>query len=533
MGHDFDTKMMDRPGPVSAIQIDGIRKEFGATVALDNVNFAIGRGSVHALLGENGAGKSTLVKMMSGLIRPNAGSILIDGAEAHLGSPRRAHHHGIQTAFQELTLVPDLTVTQNMLLPYQPAGFAGQLRERRGAKIVAEHFARIGLNDIDIRREVRDFDLAVRQKIEIARAILRNPRVLLLDEPTSSLSGPDIDWLGEIIANLRVAGATTVFISHRLPEVRRFCDRLTVLRNGRDIGTFAPGEVSDAQVIEMIVGRSLATAFPPKALVRAKGRPALSGRGLATDGGLVDASLDLYPGEIVGVAGLQGMGQQELFRALFGAAVLTSGQIEVDGRKVALTSPRDAIDPRVGISLIPEERKTEGLFLRLDGRRNVSIPVINRFARLGLIRGAAESSAVADMLERVQVAPRALYTRLSRFSGGNQQKVAIAKWLMTASRTLLMLDPTRGVDVGTKHEIYLIMHDFAAAGGAILFFSTEVEELVNLSHRVLVMYKGKVVAHLDGDACPITESSIMHAALGHSDTPTSLRLVANKAEAGT
>ncbi|HWA45862.1 MAG TPA: sugar ABC transporter ATP-binding protein [Hypericibacter adhaerens] len=503
--------------PVAAIKIDAVRKAFGATVALDNVNVVIEPGTVHALLGENGAGKSTLVKMMSGLIRPDAGRILVDGQEVNLSAPSRAHQHGIQTAFQELTLVPDLTVAQNMLLPYQPTGFAGLIRERHGAGLVAEHMARVGLGDIDILREVRQFDLATRQKIEIARAIMRKPRVLLLDEPTSSLSGPDIDWLGKLIADLQAVGTTMVFISHRLPEVRRFCNRLTVLRNGRDIGTFAPAELKDEQVVEMIVGRSLSTAFPAKPPLKPRAKPVLAARNLATDGGLADATLDLYPGEIVGVAGLQGMGQQELFRALFGAAALNRGHIEVEGHRVALTSPRDAIDPRVGISLVPEERKTEGLFLRLDGRRNVSIPVIQRFAHLGMIKDRAETVAAATMLDRVQVAPRALYSRLSRFSGGNQQKVAIAKWLMTSSRTLLMLDPTRGVDVGTKHEIYLIMRDFAIAGGAILFFSTEVEELVNLSHRVLVMYKGRIVTHLDGAKGQISESSIMHAALGHAE----------------
>lgn len=509
---------MQRADTAPAIQIDAVRKAFGATVALDNVNLAIESGTVHALLGENGAGKSTLVKMMSGLIRPDAGRLLVDGQEVHFSSPSRAHQHGIQTAFQELTLVPDLTVAQNMLLPYQPTGFAGQIRERHGARLVAEHMARMGLQEIDIQREIRQFDLATRQKIEIARAIMRKPRVLLLDEPTSSLSGPDIDWLGQLIADLQTAGKTIVFITHRLPEVRRFCNRLTVLRNGRDIGSFAPAEVRDEQVVEMIVGRSLSTAFPPKSPPKVRSKPVLAARNLATAGGLVDASLDLHPGEIVGVAGLQGMGQQELFQALFGATVLTRGHVEVEEQRVTLTSPRDAIDSRVGISLVPEERKTEGLFLRLDGRRNVSMPVIRRFARLGVIKDKAESIAVATILDRVQVAPRALYSRLSRFSGGNQQKVAIAKWLMTSSRTLLMLDPTRGVDVGTKHEIYLIMRDFAVAGGAILFFSTEVEELVNLSHRVVVMYKGRIVAHLDGAKGQISESSIMNAALGHSET---------------
>ena len=496
-----------------------MRKAFGATVALDNVNVTVGTGTVHALLGENGAGKSTLVKIISGIVRPDAGRLLVDGQEVQLNSPRRAHHHEIQTAFQELTLVPDLTVAQNMLLPYQPTGIAGQLRERRGARLVADHLARLGLGDIDIHREVRHFDLTIRQKIEIARAIMRKPRILLLDEPTSSLSGPDIDWLGKLIADLRDAGVTTVFISHRLPEVRRFCDRLTILRNGRDVGTFEPGEVSDEQVVEMIVGRSLSTAYPEKSFPKLRGSPILSAHSLATAGGLVDASLDLHAGEIIGVAGLQGMGQQELFRALFGASVLTHGHIEVNGHRVALTSPRDAIDPRVGISLVPEERKTEGLFLRLDGRRNVSMPVLGRFSHLGVIDGLAETAAVADILDRVQVVSRALHTRLGRFSGGNQQKVAIAKWLMTSSRVLLMLDPTRGVDVGTKHEIYLIMRDFVTAGGAILFSSTEVEELVNLSHRVMVMYRGRIVAHLDAAKCPISESAIMNAALGNADKP--------------
>ena len=504
----------------AAIKVEGVRKTFGATIALDGVSVEFARDSVHALLGENGAGKSTLIKVLSGLVRADAGSIMVNGAEVQLGSPRRAHDQKIQTAFQELTLIPDLTVAQNVLLPYQPTGFAGQIRERHGARLVSEHFARTGLSAIDVSREVREFDLTTRQKIEIARAVFRKPRILLLDEPTSSLSGPDIEWLANLIAQLRTAGTTTVFISHRMQEVRRFCDRVTVLRNGKDVGSLIPREVTDEQIVEMIVGRSLSTAFPAKKPPKISGGPLLRACNLATDNGLVDATLDLYPGEIVGVAGLQGMGQRELFQTLFGATVVTRGHIEIDGKEVKLASPRDAIDPRVGISLVPEERKTEGLFLRLDGRRNVSIPIISRFSRLGRIKLAAELVAVADILNRVRVAARALYTPLSHFSGGNQQKVAIAKWLMTSSRALLMLDPTRGVDVGTKHEIYLIMHEFALGGGAILFFSTEIEELVNLSHRVLVMYKGRIVAHLDGTKDPITESGIMRAALGHSESQT-------------
>ena len=508
-----DEMPMNVASPSPVAEIVSMRKTFGATVALANANVTLQRGEVHALLGENGAGKSTLVKMLSGLVRPNSGQIRIDGSQVQLRSPAEAHRHGVQTAFQELTLVPDLTVAQNMLLPYQPTGLAGQIRERQGARLVAEHMKRVGLELVDIHREVRGLPLAVRQKIEIARAIFRKPRILLLDEPTASLSGPDIDWLGDLIEQLRGNGTTTVLITHRLPEVRRFCDRLTVLRNGKDVGAFAPADVTDEQVIEMIIGRSLSAAFPEKQPVTRHGSPMLAAHGLATAHGLVDASLELYAGEIVGVGGLQGMGQQELFRALFGASPLTAGHVEVGGKRVTLTSPRDAINPNVGIGLVPEERKTEGLFLRLDGRRNTSASVLDYFSSLSIIRGGEETAAVSAVLSRVQVAQRALYTRLSAFSGGNQQKVAIAKWLMTSGKILLMIDPTRGVDVGTKHEIYLIMQDFVAAGGTILFFSTEIEELVNLSHRVLVMYRGRVAAHM-GETSVISESAIMRAALG-------------------
>ena len=503
------------PG-VDAIAARKVIKAFGATIALAGASFDVKRGEVHALLGENGAGKSTLVKILSGLVRPDDGELLIRGAEVRLASPRDAHRFGLQTAFQELSLVPDLTVAENMLLPYAPTGFAGQLRDRHGLNLVSEHLARVGLGDVDPRREVRGMDLSVRQKVEIARAIFRKPQILLLDEPTSSLSGRDIDWLGGIIADLKSAGTTVVFISHRIPEVRMFCDRLTVLRNGKDTGTFALSEVTDDQVIELIIGRSLSATFPPKPAFRSGGRSVVSTRGIATAKRLSDITLDLHPGEILGVAGLQGMGQQELFLALFGATPLARGRIEIDGAGVTLTSPKDAIRASLGISLVPEERKTEALFLHLDGRSNVSIPVLKRFMRGGLIDRRAETDGVAAALERVQVDRRALYTRVGAFSGGNQQKIAIAKWLLAQSRVLLMFDPTRGVDVGTKHEIYLLMNDYIQAGGAVLLYSTEIEELVNLCHRVLVMYGGRIVRELDGKAGEISEGTIMRAALGEA-----------------
>ena len=500
-----------------ALRVERIVKAFGATVALAGMSFAVREGEVHALLGENGAGKSTTVKMLSGLLQPDEGSISLFRQPVRLAQPLDAQRHGVQTAFQEMTLVRDLTVAENMLLPNAPTGFLGQLRQRQGERLVSEHLASLGLDDIDPRAEIRDLELPVRQKIEIARAIFRKPRILLLDEPTSSLSGRDIDWLGELIAGVTRSGVTVVFISHRMPEVRRFCDRLTVLRNGKEVGTAAVDEISDDEVVRMIIGRSLAATFPPKPTPRPqRGQlPFLEVRDLTTSGRLAGASFSLWPGEILGVAALQGMGQQQLFLACFGMAPVTQGQILVDGKEVTLASPQDAIRANIGISLVPEDRKTEGLFLKMDGRSNVALPVIDRFTRGGLIDRDAEKAAVSEVFEQVEVAPRALYTPVGAFSGGNQQKIAIGKWLLAGSRTLLMFDPTRGVDVGTKHQLYLLMRSFADAGGAILFYSTEIAELVNLCDRVLVMYGGRIVTTLESDG--IEEEAIMRVALGEQD----------------
>ena len=495
-----------------AITARGIRKVFGATVAVNDVSFDIKTGETHALLGENGAGKSTLVKLLSGLILPNTGAFAVFGTPAVLNSPRAAHALGIQTAFQELTMVKDLTVLDNMLMPYPPRNRIGQIRRREALREVTAHLHALGLDGIDPGAELRDLDLNERQKIEIARALFRRPRVLLLDEPTSTLSGRDIDWLGGLIDKLKRDGVTTVFISHRMREVRAFCDRVTVLRNGRHIATEPLSDVTDEALIDLIAGKALGRSFPPRPpLPSLSGKPVLSVRDLASEKRLHDVSFDLRRGEILGVAGLQGMGQLELFLALFGMAEST-GSISVDGRRVALTSPRDAVDARIGISLVPEDRKTEALFLRLDGRCNVSLPVIERYTRFGLIDGAREEGDAARVLARLNVEMRALWTGVRAFSGGNQQKVAIAKWLFAQSRVLLLFDPTRGIDVGTKHEIYALMQEFAAAGGSILFHSTEIAELDHLSHRVLVLYAGRVAAELVGGA--ISEDAILRATLG-------------------
>ena len=498
-----------------ALRLDKVVKAYGPTLALGGASLTVKSGEVHALLGENGAGKSTTVKLLSGLIRPSLGTIRVFGELAHLARPTDAHALGVQTAFQEISLVRDLTVVDNMLMPDAPVTSFGLLRRRHGNRLVAEHLERLGLGHIDPESEVGTLDLPQRQKIEIARAVFRKPRILLLDEPTSALSGGDIDWLEGLIAGLKADGVTTIFISHRMAEVRRFCDRLTVLRNGKDAGTAEVADVTDDEVIRMIIGRSLDATFPPRPPRRIRvpeASPVLSGEGLATHGKLRGADFELWPGEILGIAGLQGMGQQDLFHACFGLTNLTAGTIRVDGAAVTLASPKDAIRPNIGISLVPEERKTEGLFLKRDGRFNVSLPILDRFSRGGFVDRNAEGAAVARVLDLVEVSPRAIHTHVGAFSGGNQQKIAIAKWIVTGGRVLLMYDPTRGIDIGTKHQLYVMMRAYAAAGVAVLFYSTEITELVNLCDRILVMYGGAVVEELaEGE---IDEERIMRAALG-------------------
>jgi ribose transport system ATP-binding protein len=501
---------------VEAVSVDHISKAYGATRAVDDVSFSIHAGSVHALLGENGAGKSTIVRLLSGLTLPDSGQFEVFGEDARLTSPRAAHQRGIQTAFQEMTLIKDLTVLDNMLLPYGPVGPLGTIRRRRARELVSEHFAALDMSHIALDDEVGGLDLAVKQKIEIARAILREPRILLLDEPTSTLSGRDVDWLGAIIADLQRRGVTIVFISHRLREVRSFCGAMTVLRNGGHIVTGPVADFDDDAVIAMIVGRSLSHAFPPRPTASGRIEPeALGAEGLATFGKLRDASISLRAGEIIGVAGLQGMGQLDLFLACFGMIELARGTLRVDGRPIVITSPADAVRANIGISLVPEDRKTEALFLELTGKENVSLPVIDRFVRTILIDGEAETKAVSRIFDLVEVDVRALWTRVGAFSGGNQQKIAIAKWMLAESRVLLLFDPTRGIDVGTKSEIYRLIRAYADAGGAVLFYSTEVPELVHLADRVLVFYAGRVAADIPSDR--LSEEAILRAALGTAD----------------
>ena len=492
---------------------------YGPTTALDAADLEIGAGEVHALLGENGAGKSTIVKVLSGLVRPNAGTLSIFGRNVRRFVPRYANALGIRTAFQEISLVKDLTIAQNFMLMEEPLNALGMARGVARDEMVRARLEALGINSVDPRTEVRRLDLPSRQKIEIARAICGNPRILLLDEPTASLSNRDVQWLGDMIEQLKRSGTTVVLISHRMQEVRAFCSALTIFRNGRTIGAYAMDDVADAEIIELMIGRSLGAAFPDRPVLAAAeaaaAAPVLSCSNRATTSG-GDISFSLRAGEVLGLAGLDGMGQRELFMALFGVVKPVAGEIRIGGQRVQLRSPSHAIN--CGIGMLPEDRKTEVLFLELDGCENVSLPSLQRFLRGGLVRGRYERRTVSCVLDVVKVVRRALWSPVRNFSGGNQQKIAVAKWLLTNSRVLLLYDPTRGIDVGTKTEIYHLIRRYADVGGAVLFYSTEIPELVNLCDHVMVIYRGRIAETLAADA--LSESAIMSAALGRQRTST-------------
>jgi len=498
---------------VPGVEVQGLTKAYGPTLANSDVTFTVAPGTVHALLGENGAGKSTTMKLLSGLIRPDSGVIRIHGQQVALNSAREAHAIGIQTAFQELTLIPDLTVLDNMLLPRAPWTTFGTLNRTRVRREVLQHFAALELG-IDLDALASELNLAIRQKIEIARALYRKPSVLLLDEPTSALSGGDVDWLGRVIADAKARGTTVLFISHRMPEVRAFCDTLTILRNGKSVSSARVDEVTDNDVVELIIGRSVENAFPPRRPVcdYSGETPVLATRSLSAGQKLRGLDLSLHRGEILGIAGLQGMGQETLFPALFGEETVTAGRIELDGKALHLRSAADALTPSVAIGMVPEERKTEGLFLKLSGRQNATLPVLGRFHHGPLLDEGAEARAAAGAFAAVEIDERAHYLPVGAFSGGNQQKIVIAKWLVAQSRILLLFDPTRGIDVGTKEQLYALFRAFTDAGGSVLFHSTEIPELVHLCDRVGVLYEGRLTCWLEGEA--LTESAIMQATLG-------------------
>jgi ribose transport system ATP-binding protein len=497
---------MTDAAPAPVVEAVGLDKRFGGVRALERASFAAAPGEVHALVGENGAGKSTLIKALGGRVRPDTGTIRLFQREVRLHGPPAAHALGAWTVFQELTLLGGMTVAENLLLGREPRMRLG-LIDRAGLPARAEAvLAGLGVHHIDPRALVEDIPLADRQVIEIARAVSHAPRILFLDEPTSSLVEREVAWLFGLVARLRADGVCIVFTSHRWNEVRAIADRITVFRGGRDVGTFS--ELSEDEAVTLMTGQRVETLYP-KLPPRPATNEALEVRGL-TGPRLPPTDLSAAAGEVVGVGGLAGHGHRELFYTLFGAERATGGQVSVGGRTTRLRSPGDAIR-RAGIALVPEDRKTEGLLLSMSVRDNLSLALLRRLARFGVLRRGLERRLAQAEVERLHVRTASLATPVGALSGGNQQKVLLGRWLLTAPRVLLLYDVTRGVDVATKHEIYELIVRLAAGGRAILFYSSDAEELAHLCHRVLVMREGRVVAELH--APDITAEQVVSAAV--------------------
>jgi ribose transport system ATP-binding protein len=508
-------------------RLQGISKRYGGVLALDDARLECRRGRIHAVLGENGAGKSTLIKIMSGVVHPDSGTMEIDGRPVSFRSPAEASKQGIACIYQELSLLPDLTVADNISIINPPKKF-GLIDRAEQRRIAEKALARAGAADIHPLARVKDLPLSRRQMVEIAKALARDPNILILDEATSALTASDVATVFKVLKQLRSEGLAIVYISHRMHEIAELANDCTVYRNGRYVATFEAGTKSDAAIVEMMIGREYQSVFPPKPVHSPSGGAVLSVRNLSWAGRLHDISFDLRPGEIVGLGGLDGQGQRELLLALFGVLLGVSGSIAVEGKPAQLTSPRTAKSARARMALIPEDRKTEGLMLPMSVRDNLSFAALDGLTKFGVIDQLRERRLVEEMIRLLQIKASDIDAPANALSGGNQQKVVIAKWLMNGPRIILLNDPTRGIDVGTKQELYQLMRRLADQGAAILFYSTDYDELVGLCDRVAVMYDGRFAKILE--AGNITERILVATALnlGSASGPAALAAAAGE-----
>jgi ribose transport system ATP-binding protein len=496
---------------IPLLRMEGISKRYGGVRALEKADLEVRAGRVHAILGENGAGKSTLIKVMSGVVAPDEGRMLLDGHEVRFQNPAAANAAGIVCIFQELALIPDLSVADNIVVSSPPGRFG--LIDRKAQRRLAEvALARAGGEDIHPMALVRDLPLSRRQIIEIARALSRSPRVLILDEATSALAAADVTRVFDVLKRLRAEGIALLYISHRMHEIAELADDCSVFRNGRRIATYQAGTKSDNEVVEMMIGREYSHVFPAKpAAPPATATPVLEVRHLSWAPRLNDISFSVRAGEVVGLGGLDGQGQRELLLALFGVLRGIGGEILIDGQPARIASPRAAKGKGIGMALIPEDRKTEGLMLQMSVRDNLSFATLSELAHGGVIDRDAERDAVDDMIRLLAIRTDGVSVAAGALSGGNQQKLVIAKWLMRQPRIILLNDPTRGIDVGTKQEIYQLLRQLADAGAAIVLYSTDYDELIGCCDRVLVLYDGTIRRTLSGD--DITERALISSAL--------------------
>jgi ABC-type sugar transport system ATPase subunit len=478
------------------IEFRGITKHFGGVTALRDVSLAIAGGECHGLMGENGAGKSTLARVLAGIHTPDAGAVLIDGRPLSLRSPADAAAAGIGMVHQELAFCPELSVAENLCMGRYPRRLGVMLDRPAMRRRASELLGRIHVT-MDVDRLMRTLSTGQEQLVQIASALGTGARVLVFDEPTSSLSQNEAQELFALIEDLRRRGVAMIYVSHRLPEVLRLCDRISVLRDGQYVGTLDRAQASEDSLIRMMVGRELGI-YRRGHLARASAQqPVLRVQGLTSPGRFQDVSFSIRPGEIVGFAGLVGAGRSEVARAVFGLD-RAKGVVEVGGLPLPGGSVRAAMS--AGIALVPEDRKRQGLVLAMSGKANTSMAVLDRLRRMGLLDRAAERSTAERLYAQLRVRAPSIETPVAQLSGGNQQKVALAKWLARGGRVLIADEPTRGVDVGAKAAIHAILDDLAAKGVGIMLISSELPELLNLSSRILVMRQGRIVGELDSAA---------------------------------
>jgi len=490
------------------LEMRGISKEFPGVRALDAVDFELREGEIHALLGENGAGKSTLIKILGGIYQADCGSIVLQGKPCAVRNPRHARKLGIGIVHQELNLFPVLSIGDNVTAGDQPAKgflrFVNRKEIRRRARDIMKTFD----IDLDPDTPVRQLSIAQQQVVEIVHALLLNIRVLVLDEPTSALTDKETEFLFSTMKRLRVAGISIIYISHRLEEIFRIADRVTVLRDGVLAGTSELASVDMDSLIRMMVGRSFTDLYGKS--TSKPGDEILKVTGLARKGKFEDVSFTLKRGEILGFAGLIGAGRTEVARALFGADRVDAGTIDIDGKRIHIGDPKTAM--RLGIAYLTENRRLEGLFAGMDVRENVSVTHLDHFSNFGWLDRKAEARETESFREQLNIRTPDIRNQILKLSGGNQQKVMLARWLALRPRILIIDEPTRGIDVGAKSEIYSLLHGLASEGMAILLISSEMPEVIGLSDRIVVMYEGRITGMLQG--AEATQENIMALASG-------------------
>jgi ribose transport system ATP-binding protein len=495
------------------LQLVDVSKRYGGVRALEHASFACAPGRIHGLLGENGAGKSTLIKILAGVVQPDEGRILLEGTERRFAHPQEAVSAGIACIFQELSLMPDLSVADNICITNPPLRH-GMIDRKAQRRIAEAALARAGAEDIHPLAPVESLTLSRRQMVEISKALARDPKILILDEATSALTAADVQRVFALLKRLRGEGLAIVYISHRMNEITELADECSVFRNGSHVATFEAGTRSNAETIEMMIGRDIAHAFPPKPVARTAsdaGMPALETRGLSWNSRLHDIDMAVHPSEIVGLGGLDGQGQREFFLALFGVLRGVTGDVLLDGKPTQVRDPKHAKGSRIGIALVPEDRKTDGLMLPMSVNDNLSLAALDRLSSAGVLIATAEAEAVAGIVRRLSIKVAGMGDPVITLSGGNQQKVVIGKWLVNAPRILLLSDPTRGIDVGTKQEIYALVRSLADEGAAVMLYSTDYAELIGCCDRVAVFYDGRIVRWLAG--AELTEHALVSSAL--------------------